>query len=345
MSNGALYGGREFIDASYEGDLMAPMDPYIVPGDPSSGLIQHVAPDTLGAPGTADKSIMAYNYRLCMSADPANQIRFSAPTDYDPAEFEVMRRLLTAYQKKGIALSFTSIFVSTPLAENKRDINSGFFVSTDDVGESAAYPEASLSDRQTIAAAHKEYLQGLLYFLATDSRVPTAIQTKLLSFGLCKDEFTDNGGWRHQLYVREARRMIGEYVMTENDAELKTTIPDSIGLGGYNFDTHYVNRIARNGMVYTDGRGVILTTHPYPISYRSLTPKAPEATNLLVPVDVSASHVAYESLRVEVTYMIMGQAAGAAVSLAIDGDVPVQSVNYSQLRTQLVNDGQVVAWP
>lgn len=376
MSNAVAYAAKEFIDASYEGDLMAAarisytvgrealtqywepyagvqdpklmgeaIDPYVTPGDPSSGLIQHVMPDTLGAPGSADQSVMAYNYRLCLSTDPANQIPFTAPAGYNAAEFEVVARLIAAYENKGEIISLGTIVTQYQLPQDKIDVNATFYVSTDDVGASTAYPNASLSDRQQIAAAHKEYMQGLLYFLMTDPRIPSSIQADVRALGLCKDEFTDNGGWPRQLYIREARRMIGAYVMTQNDAQLKTSIEDSIGLGGYSlFDSHYCNRIARDGTLYVEGFPYSLRNHPYPIPYRILTPRASQAANLLVTVDVSASHVAYDSLRVEVTYMMMGQAAGAAASLAIDESANVQSVNYSQLKAQLLSDGQILTW-
>jgi len=375
-TNGVTYAAKEFIDASYEGDLMAAahvsytvgrealtqywepyagvevpklmgeaIDPYVTPGDPSSGLIPHVMPDTLGAPGSADQSVMAYNYRLCLSTDPANQIPFTAPAGYSPAEFEVVARLIEAYENKGENISLGTIVTQYQLPQDKIDANATFYVSTDDVGASTGYPNASPSDRQQIAAAHKEYMQGLLYFLMTDPRIPSSIQADVRALGLCKDEFTDNGGWPRQLYIREGRRMIGAYVMTQNDAQLKTSILDPIGLGGYFlFDSHYCNRSARNGTVYMEGTAHPLGNHPYPIPYRILTPQESQATNLLVTVAVSASHVAYDGLRVEVTYMIMGQAAGAAASLAMDENTGVESVNYSQLKAQLLTDGQILTW-
>jgi len=217
-------------------------------------------------------------------------------------------------------------------------------ISTDEAGVNYGYPNGTSIVRQQIADEQQRYMQALLYFVATDPSIPQPIQSKLNSLGLCKDEFTDNNGWPHQLYVREARRMVGAYVLTENDLELKTAISDSIGVGGFPVDDHFHSILRCTYAVcaeYHQGLG----PQPYPIPYRILTPQATQATNLLVSVAVSASHVAYGSLRVEATYMIMGQAAGAAASLAIDEDSAVQEVNYGALSARLVNDQAVITPP
>jgi len=377
-SNGTMYAAKEFIDASYEGDLMAAakvsytvgresttqynesiagvwipsplgdftIDPYVTPGNPSSGLLQHIESITLGAPGSADTSVMAYNYRLCVSTDPANQIPFAAPVNFDPMEFEVLGRYAQALTASGKSIGLTDFLLAESLPNMKLDVNNSGGFSTDDVAANTAYPDGSAATRQQIIADHRHYVQGLLYFLATDPRIPQPVQTTIKSWGLCKDEFTDNGGWPRQLYVREARRMIGTYVMTQQDAQNQTTIADSIGLGGYPFDNHLQHRVAVSGNTEDEGgKGTNRGSTSYPIPYRALTPQPSQAGNLLVTVDVSASHVAIESLRVEPTYMIMGQAAGAAASLAIDENATVQNVSYQALASQLTTDGQVLTAP
>lgn len=376
--NGITYAAKEFIDASYEGDLMAAanvtytvgrestsqynesiagvgmpgemgglaVDPYVVLGNPSSGLLQHVEPITLGAPGSADASVMAYNYRLCLSSDPNNQIPFVAPANYDATEFEVLGRYAQALTASGKTIVVGDFLKPVPLPNMKFDLNNSGAFSTDDVAAAEAYPDGSSATRQQIAATHQHYMQSFLYFLQTDPRIPQLVQTTVQSLGLCKDEFTDNGGWPRQLYIREARRMIGVYVMTQQDTQNETTIDDPIGLGGYPFDNHLEHRVAVSGDAEEEaGTAADRGNAPYPITYRALTPQASQATNLLVSVTVSMSHVALESVRVEVTYMIMGQAAGAAASLAIDEAATVQNVSYQALATQLTADGQVLTAP
>ena len=372
-SNGIVYMGKEYVDASYTGDLMAaanvsftvgreaasqygesvggvgkptqltsvPIDPYVVPGNASSGLIPHVFANTLGAPGTADTAVMAYNYRICVSSDPNNQIPFSAPANYNPEEFELLGR---AAASANPPMNITNFFLASAVPDNKFDINNTGVMSTDEIEESFAYATGSASVRQQIEAEQTRYMQAFLYFLETDSRIPQTVQNGVKALGLCKDEFTDNGGWPHQIYVREARRMIGTYVMRQSDLNPNTQIPDSIGVGGFNVDNHYEHVVNINGAVYWENNGAT-SQGLYPIPYRILTPQASQATNLLVPVTVSASHVAYDSLRVEITYMIMGQAAGAAASLAIDENTAVQTVSYSALSTQLLSDGAVIVTP
>lgn len=209
--------------------------------------------------------------------------------------------------------------------------------------ESAEYPESDLLKRTSLELKYKTYIQGLLYFLSTDSRIPEQTREVISSWGLCKDEFTDNGGWPYRPYVREARRMIGSYVMTYHDVAGETTITDSIGLGGYQIDSHIVNRYASGGQIMAEGSFLVPVKKPYPISYQVMTPKEVQVTNLLVSVDISASHVAYASLRVEPTFMIIGQAAGAAASLAIDEGVSVQAVDYNALSKRLQKDKQVLS--
>lgn len=375
--NGLQYAADAFIDASYEGDLMAAagvqyvvgresstqygeslngvavparpyglsIDPYVVPGTPTSGLLPHVQDKTLPSPGDADTSVMAYNYRLCVTQNPANMIPFAPPSGYDPAEFELLVRFSNALQKTNHAPQLADYMVPVPLPNGKYDLNSASFLSTDDVGESAAYPDAGAATRLEIEAEHRRYMQALLYFLQTSTRLPPAINSAVGAYGLCKDEFTDNGGWPYRIYLREGRRMVGAYVLTQNDLQLKTAISDSIGVGSFYFDFHTTNRVAVKGTLQAERMADPSPERArYPISYRALTPLPAQASNLLVTVCLSASHAAFGSLRVESTYMVMGQSAGAAASLALDGDVPVQDVSYNQLSAQLLADGQVISF-
>ncbi|HDR9499037.1 FAD-dependent oxidoreductase [Burkholderia cepacia] len=371
-SNGHSYAAKMFIDASYEGDLLekagvdhtlgreaksqygeplagvgpisikdgARVDPYVVPGQPNSGLLPHVAPNNLGAPGTADSAVQAYGYRLCLTADKGNQIPVVKPANYDPKEFELLGRVALAHPE--IVKTFNYI-ANVPIPNNKFDVNSLGLLSTDEIEGSAEYANANANGRRQIEAEHKRYTLALLTFLATDPRIPPNVRDDVRSWGFCKDEFQDNGGFPWRLYVRESRRMIGSYVMTQHDLYTETRIPDPIGLGAFPIDQHTVNRIAVDGQVGTEGAIWQPLPRPYPISYRSIVPKYSEIRNLLVPVALSASHVAYSSIRVEPTFMITGQAAGAAAALAIDSRSSVQNIDYAKLSATLVSEGAVLA--
>ncbi len=373
-SNGTTYTAKQFIDASYTGDLMAAagvtytvgresvatynealagvnspnkmgnqsIDAYVVRGDSSSGLIAHVKPTTLPAQGSADTTVMGYNYRMCLSSDPSNQIPFPQPVNYNPAEYELLGRMATDMNPPLRVGYYLDIHALPGLKFDWNNTRS--FFSTDEVGENYRYPDGSAEERRKIAAEQRRYMEGFIHFILTDKRIPPDVLKTAQGLGLCKDEFLDNGGWPNQIYVREARRMLGSYVATQHDLEMTTAVQDSIGVGGYTSDDHLHHILSVNGIVhYEANRGY--QPRPYPISYRVLTPRESEATNLLVPVDVSASHVAYDSLRVEVTYMIMGQAAGTAAALAIDGNTTVQGVSYGTLSSQLLNDGAVITPP
>lgn len=370
-SNGVIYQGNQFIDSTYTGDLIAaahvsytvgrepssqyneslagvtepyqigsvPISPYVVPGNSASGLIPHVFANTLGAPGSGDSAVMAYNYRLCVSSESANQIPFTAPPNYDSSEFELLGRLAASANP---AMTLSDFLAMNPLPNHKFDLNNAGPMSTDEVEESFDYPDGTTGVRQKIEAEQKRYMLALLYFLQTDSRIPATVRDTVKSIGLCKDEFTDNGGWPRQIYAREARRMIGTYVMTQANLNPDTAVPDSIGLGGYNIDDHFEHVVNINGAVFWDSKTVD-SQGLYQIPYRILMPPSSQATNLLSSVAVSASHVAFASLRVELTYMIMGQAAGAAASLAINDNSTVQDLSYPALGAQLASGGVITS--
>ena len=370
-TDGRDFAGRIFIDATYEGDLLGnagisfatgreddakynetldgiqtpnatnhqfvkPVDPYVTPGDPSSGLLPRISPEPVGRDGDGDARIQSYNYRLCMTKDPANRTEFHKPADYDPRQYEVLRRYLDA----GFSGPF-GIFSDLPHA--KTDTNNFGAFSTDDIAMNYDYPTAGYPRRAAIAAEHRSYEEGFFWFLQHDPHVPEAIRVSLAPWGLCADEFTDNGNWPHELYIREGRRMVSDFVMTERNLRGLDPTPDSIGLGSYNLDSHNVRRyVDAQGHVRNEGNIEVPPGRTYQISYRAIVPRRSEATNLLAPVAVSASHIAYGSIRMEPVFMILGQSAGTAAILALDGHMAVQDVNYDRLRTQLIAEGQIV---
>jgi hypothetical protein len=370
---GSVFRAKMFIDATYTGDLMAAagvsytigrestnqyheslngvrlpnsdftnynVDPYMVTGNPASGLLPLIASGGPGSPGDADASVQAYTYRLCMTAVAANKIPITAPGHYNPAQFELLARYVHAMQAHGSSLSPSTFLTIQKVPNAKTDINNRDALSTDFIGESDTYAQADESTREKIRQAHKDYEQGFLYFLATDLRVPANLRAGMQRLGYCKDEFTDNAGWPYEFYVREARRMISDYVMTQSNVFKEIIVPDSIGEAGYFTDSHYCQRVVIEGQVRNEGNARGNIKEPYPISYRSIIPKASECSNLAVPVCVSASHTAYCSIRMEPVYMILGQSAATAAALAIDENVPLQKLNYSELRAHLLADGQ-----
>jgi hypothetical protein len=377
MEDGTVYRGKIFIDTTYEGDLMAkagvkymvgreanarfgetlngiraetphhqflvPVDPYVKPGDASSGLLPFVMEEPLGKAGDGDASIQAYNFRLCFTKKRENQLPIEPPPGYDAKRYELLGRYfeaLKAAEKKISLRNFMHFGMVTP---EKTDINNNGGFSTDYIGANFAYADADYATRAKIWDEHLHYIQGFITFLKTDARVPEDIRTDMAAWGLCKDEFQDTGGWPHNMYVREARRMLGGYVMSESDCRWKTKPDDSVGLGAYNMDSHNCRRVVRDGKAHNEG-DVQVGVKPYPISYRSIAPKAEECENLLVPVCLSATHIAYGSIRMEPVFMILGQSAATAASFAIDENVAVQKVAYGKLREQLLKDGQVLAW-
>lgn len=370
MLSGKVFTGKMFIDATYEGDLMAAagisyhvgreaksvygeewngiqtgvlhhkhwfaknIDPYVTPGDASSGLLPRVSGEDPGKKGDGDHRIQAYCFRMCLSSHPDNRIAFARPDGYDSTQYQLLARVYAA----GWDETFEKF---DDIPNRKTDTNNHGPFSTDNIGMNYDYPEASYERRRKIIKEHELYQKGLMYFLATDPQVPEVVRTEMNKWGLPKDEFVDNGNWPHQIYVREARRMIGEYVMTEHDVLSKREVPEPVGMGSYTVDSHNVQRYVKpDGYVQNEGDIGVKTPRPYSISYRSLIPKKEECKNLLVPVCVSSSHIAYGSIRMEPVFMILGQSAATAASMAIDEGITVQELQYEKLREQLEKDDQ-----
>ncbi len=375
MENGAEFEAKVFADCTYEGDLMAQAGvsytwgregvsdygeplagvrektPYhqfqvdIPPYGEDGKLLPEISPEPPGAVGSADKKVQAYNFRLIMSHDPANQVPYPKPGNYDPRRYELLARLLAARTKQlGRSPVLHEVVLVAPIPNNKADWNNQGAFSTDYIGKNWEYPEANYKRREEIWQDHIDYVAGYLYFLAHDPRVPPELQKEVNSWGLAKDEFTDTNHWPHQLYIREARRMIGEYVMTQRDIQENLTKPDAIGMGSYNSDSHNIQRIVnKRGFVENEG-DMQVAVKPYQIPYRMLAPKRGQADNLLVPVCFSATHVAYSTLRMEPQYMIIGHAAGVAAQMAIAGNKPVQDIDTAALTEMLKSEGAVLTY-
>ncbi|HEX5554738.1 MAG TPA: FAD-dependent oxidoreductase [Chitinophagaceae bacterium] len=368
--DGSAFTGKMFIDATYEGDLMAAagvgffvgreansvynekwngvetgvfqhghhfkhhIDPYKVPGDPSSGLLPLISAAPPGIKGEGDKRIQAYCYRMCLTNNPENRVPFPRPTGYDPGQYELLIRVFNA--------GWRELFHKfDPIPNMKTDTNNHGPFSTDNIGMNYAYPEGSYKIRQKIIEEHQTYQKGLMYFMATDPRMPREVQQELNTWGLTRDEFADTGNWPHQLYVREARRMVSDYVMTENEILGKRPVTDSIGMGSYGLDSHNTQRyVTPEGYAQNEGDIGVGVPRPYGISYKAIIPKEQECRNLLVPICASSSHIAYGSIRMEPVFMILGDAAATAAASAIDDHVNVQQVNYGQLKRQLLQQNQ-----
>ncbi|MCY2993619.1 MAG: FAD-dependent oxidoreductase [Planctomycetota bacterium] len=375
MLSGQTYAGKMFIDATYEGDLLAAagvdytvgreaqsvydekwngvqtgvlhhahhfgavqkqISPYVVPGDPRSGVLPRVSAEPPGDFGQGDNRVQAYCYRMCLTNHADNRVPFPQPEGYDPQQYELLVRIFAA----GWRETFQKF---DPLPNHKTDTNNHGPMSTDNIGFNYDYPEASYERRREILREHATYQQGWLYFIANDPRVPADVQQEMRRWGLAQDEFTDNGHWPHQIYVREARRMIGSYVMTENELLRRRPTPDSVGMGSYTIDSHNVQRyITPDGYVQNEGDIGVGTKGPYEIAYGALVPPRGQCANLLVPICVSSSHIAFGSIRMEPVFMILGQSAATAAVLASDAQQAVQEVPYPQLRARLLQDGQVL---
>ena len=365
--DGSMYRASIYADCSYEGDLMAqagvtytwgressqqyretlagvrertPFHQFVLPisaYDSHHQLLSEISPAPRGTPGSADKKVQAYNFRLILSHDPANRIPFPQPPDYNPNRYELLARYLNAEANQlGRSPRLNVVALIGPIPNHKADFNNQGPFSTDYIGKSWDYPNTSYARRAEIWQDHVNYTKGFFYFLAHDPHVPKPLQQDLNRWGLAKDEFQDTDHWPHHLYIREARRMVGDFVMTQKDEQTDLTKPDAIGIGSYENDSHNVQRyVTTQGTVQNEG-DMQIPVRPYQIPYRVMLPKRTEAANLLVPVCVSASHVAHSSLRVEPQYMIMGQAAGVAAWLAIRNRVPVQDVDTQALAQALL---------
>lgn len=356
---------KQFIDCSYEGDLMAKagvsytvgreansqynetyngvqildkhqfangIDPYKIPGKPESGLLWGISPSSLLPNGTGDKAVQAYNFRLCLTTDKANQIEIAKPKGYDPSKYELLIRQIAASQPKELTWQLMHI---QAMPNQKTDINNCGGFSTDMIGANYNYPDADYKTRLKIIKEHENYTKGLLYFIGNDPRMPQHLRNEMKLYGYPKDEFLDNNHFSHQLYIRESRRMIGEYVMTQANCQGKTTVDDPIGLAAYTMDSHNCQRIVINGMVKNEGDVQVGGFPPYPISYKAIVPKTNECTNLIVPVCLSATHIAYGSIRMEPVFMVLAQSAGIAASIAIDQLLPIQKVNSGSIQAIL----------
>lgn len=367
MENGTVFEAGAFIDASYEGDMMAAagvsyrvgresnaeygetlngiqfgsphhrfnarVDPYVKRGRPDSGLLPLVTEEPPGEQGAGDDSVQAYNFRLCLTNVPANRMPFPAPPAYDPARFELMSRYVNA----GV---FDVIDLNFPLVNGKTDLNNRGAISTDHIGANHEWPNGDYGTRQRLFEDHVNYTMGLLYFLSNDGSIPLSVRTRMAEWGLPLDEFIDTGHWPHYLYVREARRLVGEVVVTENHGRHRVTEFDSIGLASYPMDSHNCRRIHVQGTCINEGDVQQAAAGPYALPYRAITPRREECTNLLVPVCLSASHIAFGSIRMEPVFFILGQSAGAAAVLALKTGRPVQEVDYATLRQVLLKGDQ-----
>ncbi len=338
-ANGRVKGGQGVWDRDF------PLDPYVRKGDPASGLLPLVDAGDPGTPGDPAPGVQAYCYRLCLTTDPGNSLPIAPPADYDPARYELVARFIEACLANGDEMDLRWFSKHDALPNDKWDFNTATF-GGNLPGASWAWPEASYTERGKIAKEHEDYHRGLLHFLATDPRVPEKVRTDMKRFGLPKDEFRDTGGWPHQIYVREARRMIGSLVLTEHHTFGRKVAPKSIGLGSYGTDIHEIRRIVKDGVVIREGKvaGGRGGAGPYPIGYDAIVPRAEECGNLFVTFALSASHSAFASLRMEPVFMITSQSAATAACLAMDADVPVQQVDEIALRKRLVADGQVLEW-
>jgi len=371
--SGHTYEGKVFIDATYEGDLMASaglsyhvgreassiynemwngiqvgvlhhghhfgemnISPYVIPGDPSSGVLPRISTEDPGVKGEGDQKVQAYCFRTCLTRVAQNQVPFARPENYDSTQYELLVRVLDA--------GWNQLFNKFDAIPNlKTDVNNHGPFSFDNIGMNYDYPEASYERRREIIREHESYQKGLLWFIASDPRIPDEIQEEMRAWGLARDEFPDNGNWPHQIYVREARRMIGEFVMTENEIQGRSPVNRSIGMGSYTMDSHNIQRyITPEGYVQNEGDIGVHPHEPYKIDLGTILPRKEECSNLLVPVAVSSSHIAFGSIRMEPVFMILGQSAATVAALAIDADKAVQEIPYALIRQTLIENDQVL---
>lgn len=375
--NGVTYQGKIFLDATYEGDLLDAagaafhvgreansqygekwngvqvgilhhrhhfgvlpegISPYKVPGDRSSGLLPKISPDPPGLYGEADHRVQAYCFRMCLTNHDANRVPFPKPEGYNSDEYALLARILHAGWREGFQKF-------DPIPNFKTDTNNHGPFSTDNIGMNYDYPTATYERRREIIEEHRRYQQGLMYFLANDTKIPDEVRKAFAAWGLAKDEFVDNENWPHQIYVREARRLVGEFVMTEKEILKSKPVVDSVGMGSYTIDSHNVQRyITPEGFVQNEGDIGVSARGPYPISMRSLMPRKSEVSNLLVSVCVSSSHIAFGSIRMEPVFMILGESASNIGSIAIKKESDVQSVQYEEILPLLEANGQVLKY-
>lgn len=377
MEDGTRYEGKVFIDATYEGDLLAKagvsyavgrennsdydetwngsqpnhfhyhqfpkganVDPYVVPGKRDSGLLPIIDPTGPGEEGKGDRRIQAYCFRMCLTSDPKNMLPIEKPAGYDEKDHELLLRFTETGKYHEPSSKYD------PIPNLKTDTNNHGAVSTDYMGANWDYPEADYATREKIIKRHEVYQKGYMWTLQNHPRVPAKLREYYRQWGLPKDEFTNNGSWPTQLYIREARRLLGPVVMTEHHVMGRQIVEDSVGMGAYGMDSHNVQRyVTKEGFVRNEGNVQVGGFPPYPVSYRAIVPKKTEVANLLVPVALSATHIAYGSIRMEPVFMVLGQSAATAASLAIDGNIAVQDIPYPKLREQLLTDKQVLEAP
>lgn len=355
---------RQFIDCSYEGDLMAKagvsyrigreanpeyqekqngvqlkekhqfpdgIDPYQVKGDSTSGLLWGISPTLLAEYGSKDSCVQAYNYRVCLTDDPENRIEIAKPDDYRPERYELLLRYLEKFPSKDLG----AFLKMDRIGNHKTDINNNGPFSTDMIGMNHDYPDADYVSREEIRKKHENYTKGFLYFVGNDPRMPSNLREQMNRFGYPKDEFLSNNHWSPQMYIRESRRMVGQYVMTQANCEGRVVAEDKIGMAAYTMDSHNCQRLVINGMVKNEGDVQVKGFPPYPISYRSLLPKENECNNLLVPVCLSATHIAYGSIRMEPVFMVLGQSAAVAAALSIQSKTPLHRLNIAHIQKEL----------
>ena len=373
MESGRLFRGRMFIDATYEGDLLAAakisytvgreanaqynetlngvqvaqakyhqlakgISPYLNPADPSSGRLPHLDPEGPGEDGSADRRVQAYCFRMCLTDHPDNRIPFHKPEGYNELWYELLFRNYEAGETG-------QPWINSPMPNRKTDTNNRLGFSTDFIGQNYAYPEASYAEREAIVARHRLYQQGLMWTLASHPRIPEKLRKEISRWGMSKDEFVEGQGWQDQLYIREARRMIGAHVMTQHHCQGREVAPDPVGLAAYTMDSHNIQRyVDAHGHVRNEGDVQVGGFPPYPIGLGSIVPRESECTNLLVPVCLSATHIAYGSIRMEPVFMVLAQSAATVASHALDEKVPVQKVDRQRLHARLTADKQVLAW-
>jgi hypothetical protein len=374
MLNGKEFVGEIFIDATYEGDLMAAagadyhvgreansvynetwngvqtgvlhhrhhfgdrkISPYVIPGDSTSGVLPRISTEHPGEYGEGDNKVQAYCFRMCLTKVEENRVPFERPENYDSSQYDLLIRILN----DGWRETFEKF---DPIPNHKTDVNNRGPFSFDNIGMNYDYPEATYERRKEIIKEHESYQKGLLYFYANDPRIPADIQKEMNEWGLAKDEFTDNDNWPYQIYVREARRMIGEFVMTENEVLGNSKVPDPIGMGSYTMDSHNTQRyITPEGYVQNEGDIGVHPKEPYQIAMGSILPKKEDCKNLLVPVAVSSSHIAFGSIRMEPVFMILGQSAGIIAVMSIEKNSDIHDLDYNEIKPKLLEEGQVIS--